>query len=218
MTQRLITYNLTVKLFREAFKNAIDLHLDSMFLFKNKSYPRAFALSVLAMEEFGKYVSMDRLAFYSFHDKNFLEESIDRDFVLSKYIKGIFTQHGLKQKSYVANLFHDMKRREFSMLMKKIENKRIDTMKQNALYVGVQISKSKKYMFSGVYIPKIKITKSNAFGQVNFVNDWVLRLIEGKLIGYLHFDDQVISRILWKKLYNQIQSFDHTRNHITPWK
>ena len=37
-----------------ALKNAIRLHSDSVVLFNNRSYPSAFFLSVLALEEIGK--------------------------------------------------------------------------------------------------------------------------------------------------------------------
>ena len=40
-----------------AFKNGLRLHFDSLILLKNDSYPSATMLSVLAMEEFGKYFS-----------------------------------------------------------------------------------------------------------------------------------------------------------------
>jgi len=38
----------------ESIKNSLRLHFDSILLFENGSYPTAFQLSVLALEEFAK--------------------------------------------------------------------------------------------------------------------------------------------------------------------
>jgi AbiV family abortive infection protein len=38
-----------------AFSNALRLHSDSVLLFKHKSYASAYAISILALEETGKY-------------------------------------------------------------------------------------------------------------------------------------------------------------------
>ncbi|WP_431217561.1 AbiV family abortive infection protein [Puia sp. P3] len=37
-----------------SLENTVRLHLDSILLFKNGSFPSSFQLSVLALEEFGK--------------------------------------------------------------------------------------------------------------------------------------------------------------------
>ena len=42
------------KIATESFKNGLRLHFDSILLYNNKSFPSAFQLSVLALEEFSK--------------------------------------------------------------------------------------------------------------------------------------------------------------------
>jgi AbiV family abortive infection protein len=45
-----------------SIKQGINLHFDSMMLFKNKSYGTAIFVSVIAMEELGKGFAADRFA------------------------------------------------------------------------------------------------------------------------------------------------------------
>jgi AbiV family abortive infection protein len=54
MVTKNISYYKLRRIVYLALKNAIRLHLDSIFLFKNKSYPSALQLSILTLEELGK--------------------------------------------------------------------------------------------------------------------------------------------------------------------
>ena len=48
-----------------AMENALDLHADSIYLFRRRSYGSALALSVLAAEEIGKFCIVDNVVFQS---------------------------------------------------------------------------------------------------------------------------------------------------------
>ncbi len=48
-----------------AMENALDLHADSIHLFRRRSYGSAVALSVLAAEEIGKFCIVDNVVFQS---------------------------------------------------------------------------------------------------------------------------------------------------------
>lgn len=61
----------------ESLRNSLRLHFDSIFLFKNGSYPTAFQVSVLALEEFAKAKWVEDFCFYSvgsFPDEKFEQE------------------------------------------------------------------------------------------------------------------------------------------------
>lgn len=51
-----------------AFENAIRLHIDAMILFRERSYPTAFALSILAMEELAKADLIEWVVFHASAD------------------------------------------------------------------------------------------------------------------------------------------------------
>jgi AbiV family abortive infection protein len=67
------------------YKNAIRLHQDSILLFKRKRYPSANALSIIAIEEMGKYQSLSHAVFYGYFEDgsdeafiaNFLRDTYD---------------------------------------------------------------------------------------------------------------------------------------------
>ena len=52
-----------------AFENAIRLHEDSVCLFANDRLPSAFALSVLSLEELGKYFMLEDFVWHSRMDR-----------------------------------------------------------------------------------------------------------------------------------------------------
>lgn len=47
------------------FKNALRLHFDSITMYKNRSYPTAYFLSILALEELGKASLLDDFVWQS---------------------------------------------------------------------------------------------------------------------------------------------------------
>src|SRR5262245_6680941 len=76
-----------------AFKNALRLHFDSILLFEHESYPSAYFLSILALEELGKYTLLDDFVWHSRVDGRHEDELKD---IL---IDGIL-RHQLKQKIF----------------------------------------------------------------------------------------------------------------------
>ena len=59
----MVTFDELSRLGILAFKNGLRLHLDSILLLKNKSFPSSVLLSILSMEEFGKYFSLSSYVF-----------------------------------------------------------------------------------------------------------------------------------------------------------
>ena len=62
----------------ESLRNAIRLHLDSISLFEIESYPSAFQLSVLAMEEFSKAKWLEHYIYSSETNEGYPDKNLSR--------------------------------------------------------------------------------------------------------------------------------------------
>ncbi len=91
-----------------AFHNAIRLHEDSILLFKNRRYPSAFFLSVLALEEIGKMYMLEDFLYHSRFDGRF-NDMADDDMKkeLGEDLEAAFLEeiyyHPPKQKWFINN-------------------------------------------------------------------------------------------------------------------
>ena len=126
MTNKGVNLRKIEKVIGCAFENALRLHFDSIFLFENDSYPSAYFLSVLALEELGKVTILDNFVWHtttsgrrSARDE---QESIDRIF-----------QHQLKQRIFA----NDAERFVPKKLLDSFRNGKVEVLKQNAVYVGL---------------------------------------------------------------------------------
>ena len=79
------------------FQNCIRLHSDSITLFNTKSYPSAYFLSILALEEFGKIFWIDDLLWHSFVEGKRDKEQDE------KWLESIFF-HTYKQRTFAHHL------------------------------------------------------------------------------------------------------------------
>jgi len=77
-----------------AFQNGLRLHRDAILLYKNKSYPSAFYLSVLSQEEFGKAEMIGDFVFHSRTDGRATDEQEE------KWAQSLY-RHPLKQNSFL---------------------------------------------------------------------------------------------------------------------
>ena len=91
-----------------AFQNAMRLHKDSVLLFKNRRYPSAFFLSVVALEELGKMYLLEDFLWHSRMDGRFNDmaddesrEELGEDLEAS-FIEDIY-YHPPKQKWFLNN-------------------------------------------------------------------------------------------------------------------
>ena len=75
-----------------SFQNGLRLHNDSIVLYNNESYPSAFSLSILSLEEIGKYFLIEDFVFYSTTDKRYSPE------VEEEIIKSIYYHHPKQMK------------------------------------------------------------------------------------------------------------------------
>jgi AbiV family abortive infection protein len=85
------------KIAAEALKNSIRLHKDSILLYKNSSYPSAFQLSILAMEELAKAKWVGHYYTSSIYNDGFPDEKFEQYWLKLLYF------HPEKQFAFVVN-------------------------------------------------------------------------------------------------------------------
>ena len=108
-----------------SFENALRLHEDSILLFKRQRFPSAYALSVLSLEEIGKYFIIEDFVWHSRIDGRYPPE-------WEQKIVGLTYNHRHKQNRFASHVDLPMfaKRAIKDIYDGKVENK-----KQDSIYV-----------------------------------------------------------------------------------
>ncbi len=157
------------KIAEESLRNALRLHEDSILLYNNESFPSAFQLSVLALEEFAKAKWVDHY-YYSTITNNGFPKQNDAEY--EEYVKfeqswlKLLYLHPKKQFAFIAREIFDYA----PSLVSKIEEKKLEIQKQQAIYVGLERSKEGINTSSRVSIPTKKIKLANAKQMISLLN------------------------------------------------
>jgi len=112
----------------ESLKNTLRLHADSIYLFRFGSYPSAFQLSVLALEEFSKAKWVEHYYWSSVTNEGFPDFEFEQEWLSLLY------SHPKKQYNFVARDMFDFSPK----LVRFIEDKKLEEKKQQAVYVGLE--------------------------------------------------------------------------------
>ena len=199
------------------YKNALRLHSDSIFLYKLRSYPSANALSIIAIEEMGKYETLARALFYGYFEGG-NDESFVADFLSNTY------DHRMKQRIFLNQSWHDVMSADMKMLKKKkldidtlhktfmgkpaepnIDDpefgkyfpnmKRfyqrlysLESLKQNSLYVGFPRKRGAGSDFSVKVNSPFRVGRKTAETQITALNDHILVKALGVLKGTSSFE------------------------------
>lgn len=116
------------RLATESLKNSLRLHADSIHLYKAGSYPSAFQLSVLALEELSKALWVDHYYYSSITNDGFPGYDFEQEWLALLY------QHPKKQFHFVAREIYDFSPK----LVRFIQTKELEKKKQSAVYVGLE--------------------------------------------------------------------------------
>jgi len=176
-----------------ALKNAIRLHFDSILLYKNKSYPSAFQLSVLALEELGKAKELEIYYFHSKFDSGSMAPKEEE-----KYL-GLYFSHQWKQKAFVARELFDFS----PAYVKLIEGKKLEWKKQKATYVGLKLTKGKVDFSSRIHTP-FSFSSKDSKQQISLINDALLDMCDFNMqqdsIFWIEGMNDIVSNNLYHRL------------------
>ena len=179
-----------------SFENALRLHFDSIHLFRIKSYASALALSILAMEEIAKSHLIEDLVWHARIDGTPLDLSWNST-------QKMLHSHRIKQMVFANRRFipkWDKKKGKFSEneFWKLAESKQLDTLKQNALYVGL-IDKDKLRTNNPLSV-SIKTPQK----YISVVNDYLIDLVVGVLHDTYRIDSESICGAITKPLLRRL--------------
>ncbi len=178
-----------------AFKNALRLHFDSILLYKKGSAPSAYHMSILALEELGKYEILDDFIYHSRIDGRFTP---DQELEI---IKSIYN-HRVKQNCFVG--FHIDYEYYSSKMIQEIFKGKMEMSKQNAAYVGLPRKNSMINLHGKIQSP-FKIKSKVAEKQITLVNDTLLLLTLGFLKGTYAIDILDLEKYLTMRLLNKLK-------------
>jgi AbiV family abortive infection protein len=182
-----------VKIAVESLRNSLRLHFDAILLFENKSYPSAFQLSVLSLEEFAKAKWVHHYIWSSLTNTGYPNAEFEQ-----KWLKLLY-KHPEKQWAFMARqvMHYSPKFTEF------IKKRGLEEKKQNATYVGLSRSKGKIDTSSRVSLPT-RIKEKDAQQLISLINSEYLEIIRIMDIQERYFDvegmDDVISSEVRSKL------------------
>ncbi|RCW60975.1 AbiV family abortive infection protein [Marinobacter nauticus] len=178
----------------EALRNAIRLHFDSILLYENGSFPSAFQLSVLALEEFSKANWVDHYIWTSETNEGYEDAEFEQGWLKLLYL------HPAKQWNFVARETDDYSPNFVSL----IQNRQLEEKKQNSIYVGLSRAKGKIDADSRISTPW-RIKQKDARQVISIINDELLRICRRIEEDEFYFEggkdmDDVFDYEIYKKI------------------
>lgn len=154
------------KIAAESLRNSIRLHFDSILLYENGSYPSAFQLSILALEEFSKAIWVDHYIWSSETNEGYPDVQFEQAWLKLLYL------HPKKQWNFVAREIDDYSPGFISL----IQRRELEEKKQNSIYVGLSRMKGGVDIDSRVSTPW-RIKQKDARQFISVINDELLRIV-----------------------------------------
>jgi AbiV family abortive infection protein len=174
------------------FQNCIRLHFDSITLFESGSFPSAFFLSILSLEEYGKIFWIEDLLWHSLVEGRWESEWEQ------KWLQSTL-DHGIKQRTFRHH-------HQFSLpkwFVNAVETGKLEVEKQNSVYVGFP-KKERKMDLNGRIINPRRINCERAKRQITIVNDSLLENVLGMLKDVGSFESESINALISRELYNEL--------------
>ena len=170
----------------ECYQNALHLHFDSILLAKSRSFASAFAISVIASEEFGKGFGIAEMSFQAGFSKRFNEDD-------ERLLMALLSDHKLKQGWFASELFGVGGPKS---VLKRYQTIQVD--KNNALYVGVRKGNHQ-------IVRPFLISASKAKEQIRTVNQGLIDFVEARLRN-IDFDAEPVDRVFRRRrLLNRLK-------------
>lgn len=158
------------KLFKigvESLKNSLRLHFDSVLLYKNESYPSAFQLAVLALEEFSKAKWVEHYVWSSEWNEGYPDEQFEQ-----KWLKLLYL-HPSKQLNFISGDIYEYSPK----FIKLVKDRKLEEKKQNSIYVGLSRHKGGIDVSSRVSTPA-RIKKNDAAQIISVVNSEFVSIVK----------------------------------------
>ena len=147
------------KLGKESLINALRLHRDAILLFKSNSFPSAFQLSVLSLEELAKAKWIDHYYYSSITNCGFEEAESEQKWLNLLYI------HLEKQHAFVARDMFEY----HPSLVEFIKSGGLERRKQQAVYVGLDRDRKTVFVKDSISLPA-SVKQKEAKRMISWIN------------------------------------------------
>jgi AbiV family abortive infection protein len=181
-----------------ALHNAVRLHGDAIHLYKDQRYSSAFQLSVISQEEIGKAHIASDFVWHSRVDGRY-------PLNLEKEIIDLLYKHPVKQGAFLRNSdfgFSLLTTKQGRKIYDGVFNGELENQKQNATYVGLTKTNKKPNIKGKVLQPTI--TRLKAQKQITIVNDYLIHMTSGHIIGSHELDITDVKRVLNRRLMKEL--------------
>lgn len=151
----------------ESFRNALRLHFDAILLFNNGSYPSAYQLAILSLEEFSKAEWIDHYVWTSKTNDCYSSAEEEHEWLKLLYL------HPRKQWNFVAREWQYYS----PSFLDFVQNGKLEHKKQNSIYVGLARSKGKVDTSSRISTPS-KIKQTDAKQIISLMNTSFIKYVK----------------------------------------
>lgn len=198
MRQQLSVYKFK-KIATESFKNGLRLYFDSILLYKNKSFPSSFQLSVLALEEFSKSDWVEHYYYSSITNQGFPDKIFEQEWLNLLYF------HPRKQKAFFG---WGISREYSSKFITMIEKGELELKKQKATYVGLKKTKKVVEVNGKISLP-IQIKELDAKQLISLLTDYLKDRCAMKKYYKYHFEIEGKDALLTEELHHELKKWRH---------
>ena len=196
MREQLSTFKFK-RLATESFKNGLRLHFDSILLFENKSYPSAFQLSVLALEELSKSYWIEHYYYSSITNGGFPDKEFEQKWLNLLYF------HPRKQKAFFG---WGVSRDYFPKFIESVENGELELKKQKATYVGLSKIRKLVDVNSRISLPT-QIKEKDSKQMISLLNDYLKDMCDMKSFCEVHSEILEKDELLSTELYDRLSKW-----------
>ena len=192
----------------ESLRNSIRLHLDSISLFEIGSYPSAFQLSVLALEEFSKSQWLEHYIYTAETNDGYPDKEFE-----NKWLRLLYS-HPEKQWAFIARDLTD-----FSPTFSEfVENGKLEQKKQSATYVSLPRIKGKVDIGGRISVPIVKIKLKDAKQLISFINSEFLTICWRIHDDEFYFDVEGMDEVFNDPIFMKLLSWPYkSRISSIPW-
>ncbi|MDI1361914.1 AbiV family abortive infection protein [Methylotenera sp.] len=160
------------RLARESLRNSLRLHSDAILLYENSSYPSAFQLAVLALEELAKAKWVSHYYYSSITNEGFPEADFEQHWLMLLY------SHTEKQYAFIARDVFDYSPK----LVKFIKAKKLELKKQQSTYVSLERANRNVDVSGRISTPE-RLKQKDAKQLISLVNNEFIEIYECVLLN-----------------------------------
>jgi AbiV family abortive infection protein len=193
------------RLAAESLVNALRLHRDAILLFNAGSYPSAYQLSVLCLEEFAKAKWIEHYYYASITNSGFADAKFEQGWLKLLYI------HSEKQYSFVARDLFEYP----PALVEFIKSGKLERRKQQSVYVGLDRDRKSIHVKSRISLPT-SIRLKEAKQLISWVNSEFIFVHKNLVFYEYYFGITEMDEVMLSPAASVIFDWPHksrTRSH-----